>query len=411
MLVARLILPGAAVVLGGALAGALTPGLARAGDGIEPRVPVLWQPEPACMTVVDRTVDTKLELTYTIQYEHTELTADEVVDSRRHQFLAFCRGHSRQEPLPVWLTDVDVAAAAAKNLIDPASVKPDDVFETSAEWKDCWFRITGDDERRPITFAEAMKPVVWDTAMLPAGAYVIAGYTWHPAFNIWSERSGVVKVIDDPDPAANPPALALTLPEGEEIKYGNEVMMLTGCLDAMDGSTISGYWTLTTEDTLDWQSFASDVPVSGDSIALEFMPPLATHGEQIAIKVEVVDPMDRRFTAHLGTLATILPPAADTGECEDSGSNFLGDPDCPDSAGATSGSDGSTGAGSSGGSSGGSSSGASSDTSGPGEQPGGEGGCGCRQSGRSGSTGLGLLVGLGLWVGRRRRVRRSAAVG
>ena len=43
------------------------------------------------MTIVDRTVDAKLVLNYTIPYEDTEGTSDEVADSRRHQFLAFCR--------------------------------------------------------------------------------------------------------------------------------------------------------------------------------------------------------------------------------------------------------------------------------------------------------------------------------
>ena len=244
MKAARLIVPGAALLL----AGLALPTLARAGNGVHPRTPVDWQPAPACMTVVDRTIDTKLVLTYTIPYEDTVVTADEVADSRRHQFLAFCRGHSRQEPLPVWLSNADVAVAAAKSLLDPADVKPEDVFETNAEWQDCWFRITGDDQRRPITFAEAAKPVVWDTTLLPVGPYVIAGYTWEPAFNIWSERIGVVKVIDDPDPSMSPPALALT--NGEEIKFGNEVLSLVGCLDAMDGSTIAGYWSLTTGETL-----------------------------------------------------------------------------------------------------------------------------------------------------------------
>ena len=399
MFAGRLTLPGAALLL----AGLLAPGLARTGNGVHPRTPVLWQPEPACMTVVDRTVDAKLVFGYTIPYEDTELTADEVLDSRRHQFIGFCRGHSRQEPLPVWLTDVDVAAAAAKSLIDPADVDAEDVFETSAAWKDCWFRITGDDERRPITFVSAMKPVVWDTTTLPVGAYVISGYTWEPPFNIWSERSGVVKVIDDPDPTKSPPALALT--NGEEIKYGDEVLTLVGCVDAMDGSTISGYWSLTTSDALDWQMFAENVPVSGDSIELDFMPPPEVHGEQIAMKVEVVDPMDRRFTAHLNTLATILPPkASETGGCEDTGSTFIGDPGCSGgttSEGPTSGPDGSSGPE-------GSSDGAGSGTTGPGAQPGGEGGCGCRSAAGAPSA---LLVGLTVLVGRRRRARRSAAAG
>jgi MYXO-CTERM domain-containing protein len=395
----RLILPGAALLL----AGLTLPPLARAGNGVHPRTPVEWEPAPACMTVVDRTVDTKLVLTYTIPYEDTEVTSDEVADSRRHQFLGFCRGHSRQEPLPVWLSDADVATAAAKTLVDPANVDPEDVFETSTEWKDCWFRITADDERRPITFAEAMKPVVWDTALLPAGPYVVAGYTWEPPFNIWSERSGVIKVMDDPDPTKNPPALALT--NGEEIAYGNDVIKLVGCLDAMDGSTIAGYWSLTTAETLDWQMFASDVPVSGDSIELDFMPPAESFGEQIAMKVVVTDPMDRSFTAHLGTLATILPPKNDTGGCGDSGANFIGDPAC-DTGSTTA--DPTGGASSSGPgpdpTSGGGSSSAGSDTTGPGEVPDTKDGCSCGVAGTGGAP-VAALVGLGLLLTRRRRAR------
>ena len=146
--------------------------------------------------------------------------------------------------------------------------------------------------------------------------------------------------------------------------------------------------------------FAENVPVSGDSIELDFMPPPEVHGEQIAMKVEVIDPMDRRFTAHLGTLATILPPkASETGGCEDTGSTFIGDPGCSGGAtgeGPTSGPDGSSGPGSS-------SDGGGSGTTGPGAQPGsGDGGCGCRTAAGAPSA---LLVGLSLLVARRRRGR------
>ena len=92
----RWVIFGFAVVLG-------APALAYAGNGTHPRTPVLWEPAPECLTIVDRTVDAKLTFNYTIPYEDTEPTADEVDDSRRHQFLAFCHGHSRQEPLPVWI--------------------------------------------------------------------------------------------------------------------------------------------------------------------------------------------------------------------------------------------------------------------------------------------------------------------
>lgn len=406
-------LPGSAFVL--AILAASAP--ARAGNGTHPRTPVLWEPAPACMTIVDRTVDSKLSLVYTIPYEDTEPTADEVDDSRRHQFFAYCHGHSRQEPLPVWVTELDIAAAAAKKLIDPADVDAENVLETSTLWKDCWYRVTGDDQRRPITYDEAMKPVVWETAGLPVGGYVIAGYTWEPAFNTWWERSGVVKVIDDLDPAASPPALALS--NGEEIKFSDEVLTLRGCLSAMDGSTITGFWSRTDNDVLDWQVFASDVPVAGDEFELDFMPPPEAVGESIALKVEIVDPMDRRFTAHMDDLATILPGIdGETGGCEDTAVNFIGDPGCGDSSsgGGSTGDGGSSGDASTGavvtggeasGTSGADTSGG--DETGPTEAPGKDGGCGCVAGDAPASLSL-ALIGLALLL-RRRRAPAGARTG
>ncbi len=83
-------------------------------------------------------------------------------------------------------------------MIEPAPIGDEDVLETNSVYKDCFVRITPDDARRPITFAEAMQPVVWDTAGLAAGAWRIDGYTWEPELNRWSRRPGVVHVVDGP---------------------------------------------------------------------------------------------------------------------------------------------------------------------------------------------------------------------
>jgi hypothetical protein len=319
----------------------LMPGLARAGNGVHPRTPVKWEPAPACMTIVDRTIDPKLTFSYTIPYEDLRPadSTDEVEDSRRHQFIGFCADHSPQQPLPEWLSMADVDVAVQLGIIDAGEVKPDNMLETNPEWKDCFTRITADDERRLITFAEAMKPVVWDTTGLPVGAYIISGYTWEPVFNIWSDRPGVVKIVDDPDPAANPPALVIT--NTDEIKYPGEMITLVGCLDAMDGSTVTGYWAATADDTpdvLEWASFAADTPVSGDAFEVPFLPPEATHGQSIAIKLEIVDPMDRKYTAHMTDLATILEGGpSETGGCTDGGMNFINMPGCDGSGGEESG--------------------------------------------------------------------------
>ena len=52
---------------------------AQASNGIHPRTPVVWEPAPACMTVVDRSVEAKLEAArphpYANDHERDALTA------------------------------------------------------------------------------------------------------------------------------------------------------------------------------------------------------------------------------------------------------------------------------------------------------------------------------------------------
>lgn len=391
---------------------ALAPLVALAGNGTHPRTPVKWEPRPACLTIVDRTQSSVLEFGYSIPYEdlRPEDAVDEVDNSRQHQFVAFCRPHSVQLPLPVWLSQADVDIAAEKMLVDPADLKPEDVIETSAEWSDCFVRITGDDERRLITFAETMKPVVWDTTGLPAGPYVINGYTWEPAFNIYSLRPGVVKVVDDPDPAASPPVLAISNQLGEEIVYETEELRLFGCASAMDGATITGYWAQTDNDggPLEWHSFAEDTPIAGEDWELMFAPPPETVKKLIALRVDIKDPMDRVYTAHMDLLASVLEgsPSMTGGDCD--GSGFIAEPGCggssseesgePGSSGGTA--DGTGGAGSGGPTDGGSSGGAGEGSTGAMQTPGeGEGCAGCAV-GAVGAAPWWLVV---LALGRRRR--------
>lgn len=385
----------------------LAPPAARAGNGIHPRTPVEWPADVACMTVVDRSQSPLLQFNYGIPYEDTDVTEDEVPDSRRHQFVAFCRNHSPQEPLPTWLSwkDVEAAAATTPPLLDVADVPADDVMEASAEWKDCFVRIVPDEQRRPITFAEAAKPVEWDTTGLPAGPYVIQGYTWEPVFNIWYKRHGVVHVVDGPDLSAVAPAAALM--NGDDYMFGNDTLVLQGCARAMPGSTLTGYWSLTGEAGLDWRTFAVDVPLDGEAIALPFEPPIEAVGETITLRVDVTDPMQRTFSAYAYHVVAVLPGSSgETDGCNDSGS-FIGD-NCGGGTGSTGGATG--GQGSTGGAVGstgadGGSSGAPPTTGGePGAEPG-PGGCGC-QTGGAGGAWAGVLMLLGL-RGRRRGKRGS----
>lgn len=404
------------------LALVLVPVTAYAGNGTHPRTPVEWEPLPACMTIVDRSESPVVEFEYGIPYEDTELTADEVATSRRHQFLAFCRQHTIQIPLPSWLTMADVEDAQDKGLVDPDLEPEEDIIDLNPDWKDCMVRITGDDERRPINFAEADKPVVWDTTGVPVGAYAINGYTWEPQFNVYWLRNGVVKVVDDPDPAMSPPALALrNLSDDEIIVYKGEDLRLFGCLSATDGSTLTGYWARTDikDGQLTWNMFADDVPVAGDEFELMFTPPAETQGQLIAIRVDITDPMDRTYTAHMDRLASVLEseaPVETGGGCD--GTTFIVDPNCGSGGDSSTGAANTTDASLTGGSgvdatgivgptsgAGESSSGGAGSTGGSGpDQTSGEKGCSCAVAGPGASLASTVWL-LGL-LGLRRRARR-----
>ena len=378
------------------------PAGALAGNGLEPRTPVAWPEDTGCLTVVDRAQGAMLHMDYGVPFEDIGATADEVVDSRRHQFVAFCRDHSREEFLPIWLTWKDVDAAAAKDLIDPMTVDDEEVLETSTVWKDCWFRITPDDARRPITFAEAAKGVDWDTTTLLAGAYIVQGYTWEPWVNIYSQRPGVIQVVDGPDLAAIGPAAAVATKL--DYTFAEDPFVLEGCARALPGSTLSAYWAITGGgDGLTWAAFVEDVPLDGESWELPFLPPPVASGETVALRVDVTDPMQRTFSAYPLTLLTVLPGSSNDGTtaCEPEAS-FVVMPcateDTEDPA-ATSTGHGTGGPGPTGSGGSGESSGGPSSSSGPALAPD-TSGCSCDATGPSRLAWAGVLL-LGLW--RRRR--------
>lgn len=379
------------------------PATALAGNGLHPRTPVVWPEDTACLTVVDRSTDPVLEFDYDIPFEDTDVTPDEVPQSRRHQFAAFCRDKDPQTVLPNWFAWADVEEAGMFPLdVDPDEVLPSNVLDTSDEWNGCWTRITGDDERRPITEASAAEPVVWDTTDIAAGTYVVYGYTFEPAFNVYVRRPGVVKIVDDPATDASEPTVAITT--REQNLYKNEETMIEGCVSAMEGSTVTGYWAVAEQDP-QWVPFIEDEPVSDGAMALPFLPPEEASGETSMIRIDITDPMGRTYTAYMAELVIVLLQE-NPGDCEDDGGgSFISDPNCGGADDGGSGSD--DGEGTAGDDDGGTTSGddGPAETTGPGADGGDDGGKGCSvATSRSLGSGLGLgLLGLGLLGWRRQR--------
>lgn len=306
------------------------PASAWAGNGTHPRTPVVWSDTP-CMTIVDRSVSPIHSFGYAIPYEDTDVTDDEVVDSRTHQFFAYCRDRHLEEILPSWITEAEPMAAATAGLGNLDNVDLElHVLENNPEWADCWTRITQDDQRRPITFAAAAEPIEWDTTALPAGTWVVEGYTYEPWFNMWTSHPGVFKIVDDPDPAASPPAAALTFAE-QSVLFGEQAT-ITGCVDAMAGSTMTFSWALSSAvDEPVWIESAVDVPVEGSSFELSYEPPIETVSSSVMIRVQVTDPLDRTWIAHAIEYIGVVEDLGDEG-CDEG--SFVTNP-CDTEAGET----------------------------------------------------------------------------
>lgn len=363
---------------------AVSSGSASAGNAEHPRTPVEWN-DVGCMEFVDRTVEPQFSFAYAIPFEDTDLTPDEVDNSRTHQFFAICRPLAPHESLPSWISTADVAQASNnyEELTPPAS---GDVLETAVAWDGCWHRITEDDARRPITDAMAAEPIVWDTSTVPVGDYVVWGYTYEPIFNLWAPRSGgVVRVHDGGEPAERGPAAAVT--SGEQAVCVGDTVRVEGCVDALPGATMNVAFALSTPDVgePEWVPVAEGVDVDGDTFVIEWTAPEAAGGASVMVRVDITDPNGETYPAYQHELDIILPaPSAGCGgEVDDCEVGFVMDPACETGNSAT-GTDPSTGAS---------------------QEPAADGGSGCRFAPHR-PFGTGILVVLGL-VGLVRLRRRA----
>lgn len=302
---------------------ALWPTVVLGGNGAKPRTLVQWG-APACMTLVDRSQQPILHLEYAIPNEDTDVTLDEVDDSRTHQFFATCRTAVPLDPLPMWITTADIDAATMKALLANPPL-PAQILDGNPEWEGCWTRITADDERRPITFAMADAGVDWDTTALERGAYTVHGYTYEPAVNVWAQRPGVVKVHDG-DPDAAGPAAAFTT--GEQSLYRDGVAELAGCVDAPAGTTFTAQWAFASEPTPEWFDVITDAPVEGDAFAFDFDPPDELVGGTAAVRATFTSPDGAAYTTVMSQMIVVLE--IDDPGCADGG--FIDDP-CGESEG------------------------------------------------------------------------------
>lgn len=324
--------------------------LADASNTKHERTPVVWEGggglcnlpvlETPCMTLHDRN-EGPLHFPYGIPYEDTDVADDEVADSRTHQFFAMCRPVDRRDPIPSWITSDDVAAGEAVGQVVPGEVTASDILELRDDWDDCWYRINEDADRRAITCDNALAGVDWDTTAVPPGVYTIYGYVYEPQYNFWILRPGVVKLHDgDPDDVG--PAAAISTKE--LAVFRNEIAMIEGCVDALDGSTATAYWAFDEDQPggVEWFEYAAEIPIAGDTLAFEYAPPPETIGNLSMLRVDIHDPRGRTYTSYMTDRIVVVDADGPNG-CGGEGS-FIGGSACGDTGESSSGSSEGSGA-------------------------------------------------------------------
>ena len=296
-----------------ASASVLTPTPAGAANGLRPRTPAQYPATVPCLQTVDRGDAVSIE--YSVPYDDTELTPDELPDSRKHQFFAFAETRF-DFAFPVWVNQADFDRAEANGDIT-GEFGPDDILESSSLWPaSTWVRITPDDPRLPITAAQAAMGVTWDTTDVTPGTWMVAAYTWEPENNLWSPRFGAVRVEDPADPESAGPSVFLPREDGL-IADRSEPLPITGCVEAPAGSTVTASWGTIAGgiDEPEWIPFVEDEPVESGELVLELLAP-AEAGATIKLRVEVTDPQGRSHVAYTPTTIAVVgepPPASDDG--------------------------------------------------------------------------------------------------
>lgn len=242
-----------------------------------PRTPALFPPHE-CLTVVDRTVDPTLTFAVHIPFEDTALTEDELEDSRTFSFFGLCRDPGALEVMPNWIAQDDVDRALAAGIIEEGVggvLLDDPAWATGHDGADtCVQDITG--TRTPIACAAIEDGIAWDTTNARAGNYVIRGYTFAPASNLWTVRSGVVQVND----GAMLPVATLVSPMFDAQRaYIEDGYRVLGCMDGPVGTTVTLQWASTFSDDLGddaaWTTFA-ELDAADQVIDLRFLMPAET---------------------------------------------------------------------------------------------------------------------------------------
>jgi len=263
--------------------GVLAPQIASASNGAGQRTPPIY-PLAACIAEVNRSVDAVFHLDIGLPREDFMVTDDEPEDSRRLQFFLVCEDiHPELQNLPNWVTVAEAEDALARGSIE-AMPSDDDILERRDDLQDCVFPMNASAQRIPITCEATQGGLDFDTADVPAGNYVVRGYTYEPPLNLWSERRGVVRVSDGVD--TGPATVGLRTPslDGVQLRPGSP-FPIRGCASGTTDVVLQ--WASLIElggddDDAAWQTLAT--LTRAGSFEINFDPPSDAVGQPLLIR-------------------------------------------------------------------------------------------------------------------------------
>lgn len=290
------------------------PTIAAAANGNQPRTPPIYPPH-ACLAIVDREVDPIWRMSVAIPYEDTTITADELPDSRTFQFFALCHDDVRHVLLPNWVARSDAQRALDAGIV-PELPDPEQVLREATHWRgghdgaaeSCVQAIVPDDARVPISCAATADPIAWDTTGVPAGNYVVRGYTFAPVANLWTPRLGVVQVVDGMDELR--PVAALTSPVYDARAFQQAGYRVTGCMGGPPGTTVELAWASTAAPDLDddgaWTVFAT-LDAADGVIDERLVPPVEAVYLGLLVRAVARDEAGHSWIAHALGFITVYP--------------------------------------------------------------------------------------------------------
>jgi hypothetical protein len=242
-----------------------------------------------CITVVDKTKQTQLDISYQVAFDDTMFGAADIPlsDSKTHQFFAIAgdvlpNGPTYQvylfdEPslgpidLPNWITLSDVVRAAKASfdvngaMFSDSDVPMDSVLASNAALQGRWQRITADNARLPIRVTQSFRPVHWNLTDVAPGLYSVAGYVFSPPYNDWAVSPGVVKVID-----ATHNAPAGDIASIMESVFSYQGRRVSACLDVPEGTQLTAYYRVEEQPEMGWLPWLDSRPVESGMLDLCF---------------------------------------------------------------------------------------------------------------------------------------------